>query len=176
MISVHSMKRPMIGGQPYDFEFKGLSTDTKPSVWGGNDVGVNSLFFEQDTGDFYYYDGENWNKIGSDPSGDGYEITNPVLTMTIVNNSGGNQYQDTTLFDNIDCVLAYETIEVLPNTTRVFDIVVPQRYDTNSDTLVFKLWYDDVASVSSLENCTTIEGGIYITDPTKPASITLTFN
>jgi len=54
MISVHSMKRPMIGGQPYAFEFKGLSTDTKPSTWGGNDVGVNSLFFEQDTGDFYY--------------------------------------------------------------------------------------------------------------------------
>lgn len=54
MISVHSMKRTMIGGQPYDFEFKGLSTDTKPSTWGGNDVGVNSLFFEQDTGDFYY--------------------------------------------------------------------------------------------------------------------------
>lgn len=41
-------------------EYKGESTDTKPT----ENVGVNSLFLELDTGDFYYFDGEEWQKIG----------------------------------------------------------------------------------------------------------------
>ena len=40
-------------------EYVGLSTDTKPT-----DCGVNSLFLELDTGDVYYFDGENWSKLG----------------------------------------------------------------------------------------------------------------
>lgn len=42
-----------------EYEYKGLSTDNKPS-----DCAVNSLFLELDTGDFYYFDGEEWAKIG----------------------------------------------------------------------------------------------------------------
>lgn len=38
---------------------KGLSTDAKPT-----DVEVNTIYLELDTGDFYYFDGDNWNKIG----------------------------------------------------------------------------------------------------------------
>lgn len=41
------------------FEYKGLSTDVKPT-----DCAVNSLFFELDTGDFYYFTGETWAKVG----------------------------------------------------------------------------------------------------------------
>lgn len=41
-------------------DYKGLSTDEKPT----EDVGMNALFLELDTGDFYYFDGEQWNKIG----------------------------------------------------------------------------------------------------------------
>lgn len=41
-------------------ELTGLSTDTKPT----KDVGVNSLFLELDTGDFYFFDGEQWQKVG----------------------------------------------------------------------------------------------------------------
>ncbi len=37
----------------------GLSTDTKPT-----DCAVNSIFLELDTGDFYYFTGEEWAKIG----------------------------------------------------------------------------------------------------------------
>lgn len=48
-----------------DVELKGLSTDTKPTDV--NLVGVNSLFLELDTGDFYYFDGTNWNKLGTAP-------------------------------------------------------------------------------------------------------------
>lgn len=39
-------------------EYMGLSTDEKPA-----DATVNSLFLELDTGDFYYFDGEDWQEI-----------------------------------------------------------------------------------------------------------------
>ena len=42
-------------------DYKGLSTDTKPT-----NCAVNSLFLELDTGDFYYFDGETWSKIGGE--------------------------------------------------------------------------------------------------------------
>ena len=44
-----------------DYEYKGLSTDTKPTT-----CAVNSLFLEMDTGDFYYFDGSAWQKVGGD--------------------------------------------------------------------------------------------------------------
>lgn len=40
-------------------DYVGLSTDEKPT-----NVSVNSLFLELDTGDFYYYDGTAWEKVG----------------------------------------------------------------------------------------------------------------
>lgn len=42
-----------------EHDFKGLSTDTKPT-----NCAVNSLFLELDTGDFYYFTGETWEKVG----------------------------------------------------------------------------------------------------------------
>ncbi len=42
------------------YEYSGLSSDTKPS-----DVPANTLFLELDTGDFYYFDGTDWAKVGS---------------------------------------------------------------------------------------------------------------
>lgn len=42
-------------------DYKGLSTDTKPT-----NCAVNSLFLELDTGDFYYFDGTDWAKIGGE--------------------------------------------------------------------------------------------------------------
>lgn len=41
-------------------EYRGLSTDEKPT----DNVTINSLFLELDTGDFYYFDGEQWTKVG----------------------------------------------------------------------------------------------------------------
>lgn len=46
-------------------DYKGLSTDNKPT----EDVGVNALFLELDTGDFYYFDGTTWYKIGTSGGG-----------------------------------------------------------------------------------------------------------
>lgn len=40
--------------------YMGLSTDTKPT----EGVQINTIFLELDTGDFYYFDGENWQIIG----------------------------------------------------------------------------------------------------------------
>ena len=59
-----------------DYEFKGLSGDTKPvgkfgaaADENGNEVGgcsiaVNSVFLELDTLDLYYYTGSGWTKAG----------------------------------------------------------------------------------------------------------------
>lgn len=37
----------------------GLSTDSKPDV-----AEVNTLFLELDTGDLYFYNGTEWQKVG----------------------------------------------------------------------------------------------------------------
>lgn len=39
----------------------GLSTDSKPIT----DIDINTLFLELDTGDFYYFDGTEWSKVGA---------------------------------------------------------------------------------------------------------------
>lgn len=40
-------------------DYLGLSTDTKPM-----NAEMNALFLELDTGDFYYFDGTAWAKVG----------------------------------------------------------------------------------------------------------------
>lgn len=42
-----------------EYEFKGLSTDAKPTT-----CGANSLFLELDTGTFFYFNGVSWEKFG----------------------------------------------------------------------------------------------------------------
>lgn len=50
-------------------QFVCLSTDTKPTaVEGYSDDLKYSLLLELDTGDFYYYDGTAWTKIGEAPA------------------------------------------------------------------------------------------------------------
>lgn len=46
-----------------EYEYKGLSTDDKPT-----NCADNSLFMELDTGDFYYFADGVWTKIGESPS------------------------------------------------------------------------------------------------------------
>lgn len=61
--------------QAGSYEFKGLSTDTKPT-----DCEVNSLFLELDTGYFYYFDGSDWVKT---KSGDGYTTFKSLIDRSI---------------------------------------------------------------------------------------------
>ena len=49
----------LLNGQGADY--RGLRTDVKPT---GEMVAVNSIYLELDTGNFYYFDGTTWNKIG----------------------------------------------------------------------------------------------------------------
>ena len=49
----------MITNNGYTANLMGLSTDEKPAS-----VEVNTLFLELDTGDFYYFTGETWAKVG----------------------------------------------------------------------------------------------------------------
>lgn len=41
-------------------DYRGLSTDEKPT-----DAPDNSLFLEVDTGNFYFFDGTTWQKVGA---------------------------------------------------------------------------------------------------------------
>ena len=61
-VTINSKVNSTWNGLKYvgEYEFKGLSTDTKPT-----DCMVNSLFLELDTGDVYYFNGESWSKIGA---------------------------------------------------------------------------------------------------------------
>jgi hypothetical protein len=49
-------------GQNTTGEYRGLSTDTKPT----ETAEINSLFLELDTGKFYYFDGTSWNEVGEE--------------------------------------------------------------------------------------------------------------
>lgn len=62
MITINrAVRLETVGGVTVgEYEFKGLSTDTKPTT-----CGVNSLFLELDTGDVYYFTGETWSKVGA---------------------------------------------------------------------------------------------------------------
>lgn len=51
-------------------EMMGLSTDSKPT---GENIGINSLFMELDTGKVYYFTGEDWAEVGAG-SGSGSEL------------------------------------------------------------------------------------------------------
>jgi len=43
-----------------DIAYEGLSTDQKPE----ENVAVNSLFLELDTGNFYFFNGTAWQMVG----------------------------------------------------------------------------------------------------------------
>lgn len=51
----------MVTNNGANLDLRGLSTDTKPT-----DKAENTLFLEVDTGDFYYFDGTEWAKVGGD--------------------------------------------------------------------------------------------------------------
>lgn len=52
MVTLHSSQKK---------ELLGLSTDIKP-----DGMSENTLFLELDTGDFYYFDGTQWKKVGGE--------------------------------------------------------------------------------------------------------------
>ena len=158
-----TIKRSENLGSNVVYEYSGLSSDTKPS-----NVPVNTLFLELDTGDFYYFDGEDWEKVGSggsEPSGDGYEITNPVLTLNI---SGDPIFIDGASYVDENGYLTWNSINDANGETKVVVI--------RNDEQQYKVTISIPSSYSNEVNCT-VESGlddtkvIIITDPTQDASI-----
>lgn len=64
--------------QAGEYNYKGLSTDTKPT-----NCYVNSLFLELDTGIFYFFDGTEWKDISQ---GITLGESEPTGTITITEN------------------------------------------------------------------------------------------
>lgn len=60
MITVNENRMKSDKENTFEAEFRGLSTDDKPT----ENVATNSLFLELDTGDFYYFDDGEWSKVG----------------------------------------------------------------------------------------------------------------
>lgn len=64
MVTISHMENNQVN-ETAQFDLSGLSTDTKPTEINGFPIGTNSLFLELDTGDFYYYTGSTWSKVGA---------------------------------------------------------------------------------------------------------------
>ena len=86
--------------QAGEYEFKGLSTDTKPT----ENVSANSMFLELDTCDVYYFNGTTWEKVeaGSGSS----EITIPVP----INQGGTNASIASEALANLGAVPTTRTV------------------------------------------------------------------
>lgn len=52
-------------GNEREVEFRGLSTDTKPTTFNGKDIANGSVFIEIDTGKLYLFnlDNKTWNEV-----------------------------------------------------------------------------------------------------------------
>ena len=61
MVTINNGVSVVNGETRPEREYKGLSTDQKPT-----DCGINSVFLELDTGNFYYFTGATWSKVGGE--------------------------------------------------------------------------------------------------------------
>ena len=67
MVSLYKIENTNItnDGKYISCELRGLSTDTKPSTIGENEIGNGSVFIEIDTGSVFIYnqDSKEWNEV-----------------------------------------------------------------------------------------------------------------
>lgn len=59
MVTINNGVSVVNGETRPEVEYKGLSTDAKPT-----NCGINSMYLELDTGNFFYFTGEEWSKVG----------------------------------------------------------------------------------------------------------------
>ena len=64
--------------QANEYDFNGLSTDTKPT-----NCAVNSLFLELDTGNFFYFDSGEWHQIPAISGDDNLDLVKARITLMI---------------------------------------------------------------------------------------------
>ena len=67
MISIYQKRDEITrkDGEEKALEMRGLSTDTKPTVLGDEDIANGTVFIEIDTGKFFMFDaeGKEWNEV-----------------------------------------------------------------------------------------------------------------
>ena len=67
MVSLYKIENTNITneGKYISCELRGLSTDEKPTTYGGNKIGNGSVFIEIDTGSVFIYsqDSQEWNEV-----------------------------------------------------------------------------------------------------------------
>lgn len=65
MVSIYSKKVDIQDETINMLELRGLSTDTKPTSIGGNEVGNGSVYIEIDTQKVYFYDADSqtWKEV-----------------------------------------------------------------------------------------------------------------
>ena len=59
MISIYNIRKNTLGGDTLQVDLRGLSTDTIPTSLTDGAIENGSSFIAIDTGDVYFYDGEN---------------------------------------------------------------------------------------------------------------------
>ena len=66
MISIYKKNNSITrkGIETKEIEFRGLSTDTKPTELNGNTIANGSVFIETDTQKIFFYDEENQEWLG----------------------------------------------------------------------------------------------------------------
>lgn len=114
---------------------------------------------------------------GSSDGGGG--ITNPKLTVTVVNNTGSEVYIYDGFCSYTEDNMIYHISEdgngIPANETKVFNILAIPYVFEGELSWVFDLVYLMSVVATNLVNCTYADGAATITDPTQDASLTLTF-
>ena len=177
MVTLHGM-RNVDGDRKYAYDFCGLSTDEKPTSWGGREIEDNSLFLELDTGDFYYFSDGAWSKVGSgsEPT-DGYEINNPVLSLNVTNSLEYPPELYKTAVDENGYLTEYDVVIESGETVQYDTVVYCQEDGRYSGLPDNSYWYNfsgyDI-TVSNCVNCSEVDDYLVVTDPTKNASADVT--
>ena len=112
----------MTVGNLFGYQYSGLSSDTKPT---GSGIYVNDQFFENDTGNWYHYDGVTWWPVRS-------TNTAQDFTVTTFTGLGLGTFNSADLTNN-----AYHYASFLVNLTAVSGTL---------PTFIFKIQGKDVAS------------------------------
>ena len=114
--------------------------------------------------------------------GGGSALGNPILSLTVNNNTTGTMGINVTYLNNDNILVAGQAVEEIePSGQLIIDTILVATEYLGDPTLYYNYGYWDYAfsgtvSVTNLVNCTDDSGAkmITITDPTLPASCTIT--
>ena len=118
-----------------------MSTDEKPT-----NCGINSLFYELDTGDFYYFNGV-WKKVSSKVQ---LQDTGPSGTIEITENGTVNVYDYDYADVNVPGVIPTGTLPITENGNVDVTNYATAKVDVDYVTVDFNLPKWEISSPTSL--------------------------